>query len=145
MYHYRECGLNNVYLNNGYTLTIDPEYGKCISFVDLTGLHRAIAMNLVQHKPRLSGAELRFLRKEMGLSQHALADLLGNNEQAVARWEKTGKVPKWADRFTRIFVKDHYGEQYGVRKLIERVRELDNVRAGRLLLEANGDHWRVAA
>ena len=145
MYHYRECGLNNVYLTNGYSITVDPEYGNCVSFVDLPGLHKVIAMDFVQHKPRLSGAELRFLRKEIGLSQHALADLLGNDEQAVARWEKTGKVPKWADRFVRIFVKDHYGDQYGVRKLIEHVKELDKVRVGRLLLEASGDHWKVAA
>lgn len=48
------------------------------------GLHRAIGHTLA-HKPHLSGLEFRFLRKELGLSQAALAELLGYADgQAIA-------------------------------------------------------------
>jgi len=36
-YHYRECGLDNVWLLNGYELH-DTPYGKGVSFVDVEGL-----------------------------------------------------------------------------------------------------------
>ncbi|MEG0379379.1 MAG: helix-turn-helix domain-containing protein, partial [Eubacterium sp.] len=56
------------------------------SFVDVEGLHRAIGINLVTHKPRLSGAEVRFLRKEMNLSQNGLAEILGVSVPTVYRY-----------------------------------------------------------
>jgi DNA-binding transcriptional regulator YiaG len=145
MYHYRECGLRNIWLKNGYEVVHDEEYGKCVSFNDIDGLQKAISLDLVNNKPRLTGAEYRFLRKELDLSQAALSDLLGNDEQAVARWEKTGKVPKWADRLMRLFVEDHYGNPTGVRKLIERVRNLDIAKQEKRFFEDSGNQWKVAA
>ena len=111
MYQYQESGLDNVWLVNGYSVIDDPDYGECVSISDTLGLHKAIAHNLIFNKPRLIGAEFRFLRKELDLSQKALSDLFGNEEQAVARWEKTGKVPKWADRLLRACLIEFYGEE----------------------------------
>lgn len=45
----------------------------------------------------LTGSEFRYIRSAgMLLSQPALGKLMGIDGQSVARWEKTGKVPKWA-------------------------------------------------
>src|SRR4051812_470100 len=81
MYHYTECGLQKVWLENGYTVTQTP-YGKGVSIRNVSGLHRLIGRALSQ-RPGLTGAELRFLRKEMELSQGALADMVGVSEQNV--------------------------------------------------------------
>ena len=62
MYHYRECGLPNVYLVNGYREIKTPE-GSGIAIEDVEGLHMAIARDIVDTKPILSGPEVRFIRK----------------------------------------------------------------------------------
>ena len=51
-------------------------------------LHRVLARTIVQDKVAMAGPELGFLRKLMGLSQNGLTQLLGCNNQRVARWEK---------------------------------------------------------
>src|ERR1700738_5263066 len=76
MYHYRECGLPNVYLVNGYRETETP-YGRGVSIEDVEGLHMAIAQALVEEKPSLTGPEVRFIRKLLELTQTQLAQLLG--------------------------------------------------------------------
>ncbi len=144
MYHYQECGLNNIWLVNGYTVENIEGYGECVSISNIEGLQKAIGKNIINNKPRLTGSEFRFLRKELDLSQIALAELIGNDEQAIARWEKTGKVPKWADRLMRIFVQDYYGET-GVRSLIERVRHIDHKEQERQLFEDDVSGWKKAA
>lgn len=89
-YHYTECGLNNIYLVNGYKFIETPR-GKSVSINDIDGLHKAIGLLLVTSKKDLSGEEIRFLRLELLMSQNTLAKLLGVSEQAIRRWEK-GKL-----------------------------------------------------
>src|SRR3546814_6244956 len=68
MYHYTESGLRNVWLANGYKIrNVGGE--EAVAIHDVDELHRTIGRNLAR-KSRLTGAELRFLRKEMGLSQN---------------------------------------------------------------------------
>jgi len=99
-YHYTECGLDNVYLFSGYDIELDPEYGETVSVKDAAALHVAIGIALCQTKKTLSGAELRFLRKEMELTQSRLAGLIGSTAQSVARWEKSETPqPTAADLF----------------------------------------------
>ena len=81
-YDYTESGPMNVWLANGYIIR-KTKHGKGVSILDSDGLHRALARALY-HKPRLTGTEVRFLRKEMGLSHRGLRELLGVTDQAVA-------------------------------------------------------------
>jgi len=60
-YRYTESGLTNVWLANGYTVR-KTKYGDGVSIHDMDGLHRALARAL-SNKPRLTGTEVRFLRK----------------------------------------------------------------------------------
>jgi DNA-binding transcriptional regulator YiaG len=99
-YHYTESGLRNIWLANGYTVR-QTKYGKGVSIHDVEGLNRAISQALAS-KSHLTGAEVRFLRKEMGMSQRGLGELLGVTDQAVAKWEKIGRLPKTADRLLRL-------------------------------------------
>lgn len=86
-YLYRACGLEGIYLLNGYSVeTIDGEEHETITNID--GLHEAIGRHLVVTRKALAPKEVRFLRNTMGLTQDELAKMLGNNAQSVARWEK---------------------------------------------------------
>lgn len=87
IYMYSECGLDNIALLNGYTVR-DFEGEEYVSIHDVDGLHQAISKHLVMHRKVLSGAEIKFIRKTMDLTQKELADKLGNEPQTVARWEK---------------------------------------------------------
>ena len=145
MYHYQECGLNNIWLVNGYD-TVDIEgYGDCTAINDVKGLDRAIACDLVYNKPLLTGAEFRFLRKNLELSQKALSDLIGKDEQAIARWEKAVRVPKQADRMLRAFVMDFYQEQTGLIALIKRLRDIDEQAYNERHFRDDQNTWKVAA
>lgn len=85
--HYTDCGLDNVYLLNGYEIEATP-YGDGLSIKNLDELHLAIGCDLSNQKKVLSGKELRFLRKQMNLTQSELGKFLSLSSQQVARWEK---------------------------------------------------------
>jgi DNA-binding transcriptional regulator YiaG len=89
-YHYKECGLDNIYLMNGYSIEeVDGEEYVSVDSVD--ELWKAIGLNLVTSKKILSPKEIRFLRGQMDKTQAEVASLLRVDDQTVARWEK-GKV-----------------------------------------------------
>ncbi|MFG5864450.1 helix-turn-helix domain-containing protein [Metapseudomonas sp. CR1201] len=92
MYQYSSCGLEYVFLKNGYTIKETP-YGQAVSIDDIEGLHRAIALDIMRQKTPLTGQQFRFLRKEQDLTQAELAAILGVSEQTVAAWEKLKKEP----------------------------------------------------
>ncbi|HVV94722.1 MAG TPA: helix-turn-helix domain-containing protein [Hyphomicrobiales bacterium] len=85
--HYTACGLDDVYLLNGFRIE-ETDYGRGIAVENVDALHAAIGLNLVTRRKRLDGKELRFLRKQMDLTQAELALRLGVDAQTVARHEK---------------------------------------------------------
>lgn len=141
-YHYTESGLQNVYLQNGYSITETP-YGKAVSIVDVQGLHRVIGQTLA-HKSHLTGAELRFLRKEIGFSQRMLADILGCTEQNVSLWERRGRMPKTPERLVKVLYLEKTQGDVRVEELLQELCELDRHIEERLQFEAAGGSWKVA-
>lgn len=142
-YHYTECGLRNIWLQSGFAI-VETNYGQGVSIHDVEGLHRAIGETLAR-KAWLTGAELRFLRKEMDLSQRALGGLLGTTDQAVAKWEKTGRVSKTADRMVRLIYLEHIGGNVPIRKTIERINDTDRADHERMTATDSENGWRIAA
>lgn len=142
-YHYMESGLCNIWLASGYEF-VETRYGRGIAIHDVPGLHALIGRILAK-KSRLTGAELRFLRKEMGLSQRALGELLGASDQAVAKWEKTSRVPKTADRMTRLIYLEHMDGNAPIRATIERINDTDNAVSERIVAEESATGWKIAA
>ncbi|MBF0304464.1 MAG: helix-turn-helix domain-containing protein [Alphaproteobacteria bacterium] len=100
MHHYTLCGLDNVWLENGYALA-DTEDGPVVSIVDLDGLHRAIAIDIATKHGGLNGKELRFLRSMLRLSQQKLADHTGNQRGTVTRWENGDAIPRSVEMLVR--------------------------------------------
>lgn len=144
MYHYTECGLNKVWLLSGYQ-SHDTPYGKGVSIQNADGLHEAIARWLIASKPRLSGGEFRFIRKELDLSQAGLAKMFGNDSQSIARWEKTGRVPKMADRFLRAIYREHVDGNAKIQEIVDRLNEIDQQTYERFLFEETSGVWEPRA
>lgn len=96
-YHYTECGLDYVYLTDGYTV-YETGYGPAIEVHNAPELDRKIALEIVRHQGSLTGQEVRFLRGLMDLTQQELGLLLGKDAQSIARWEKSKTtLPKIED------------------------------------------------
>lgn len=146
MFHYTSCGLQNVWLKNGYT-EIQTDYGPATSIHDIEGLHKVIGLNLVNTKPKLSGAEVRFLRKELDLPQGQLASLLGVSEVTVRGWENhRTKITKPADKLLRMLYVEHVTGQSRVRGLIDDLAKLNRkVHSIRLEMEETESGWKTAA
>jgi DNA-binding transcriptional regulator YiaG len=106
-YQFRASGLPNVYLLNGVKIQHDADYGELVSIDHLPDLFMAIAFNLVRKPDRLTGAEMRFLRKRMGATQAELANELWVSEQTVANYEKGKTEPGPADRALRFLFLAH--------------------------------------
>ena len=85
--HYKACGLDDVYLFNGFKIeTIDGE--DYLTVEDLDGLWKAIGLHLVTTRKELAPKEIRFLRHHMNFTQAELAAQMRVTDQTVARWEK---------------------------------------------------------
>lgn len=144
MYHYTECGLRNIWLKNGYVVKQTP-YGEGVSIQDVEGLHRFIG-TLIAKRPKLTGPELRFLRKEMAMSQKALATFVGTSEQNVSLWERRGRVPQAADRIIKLAYLEAISSTGNVKikETINRLNELDDTSFAKLKLE-KAREWKEAA
>lgn len=100
-YRYRACGLDDIYLLNGYRIE-DHDGDAHVTIADIDGLHKAIGRYLVHHRKALSLKEIRFLRNSLDLTQAELAAMLGNTSQSVARWEKgETEMPGAAEKLLR--------------------------------------------
>jgi len=142
-YHYTDSGLNNVWLANGYDV-VKSRYGDGVVIHDLAGLHHAIGTILCQ-KAHLTGAEVRFLRKEMGLSQRGIGLLLGVTDQAVAKWEKHGHVPRTADRMIRLIYLEKTGGNVKIQETIELINHTDRQHYEKIVAESSAGSWKLAA
>jgi DNA-binding transcriptional regulator YiaG len=140
-YRYTESGLTNVWLANGYTIR-KTKHGEGVSIHDMDGLHRALARAL-SNKPRLTGTEVRFLRKEMGLSQRGLGELLGVTDQAVSLWERKGQLPKTADRLLRLIYVEHDRGNAPIRTTIQRINEMDSQEREKIVAEEAKGGWKT--
>ncbi len=71
----------------------------------LEQLHRAIAQSLARKPQRLTGSEIRYLRKWLGWSGAEFAARMGVRAETVSRWE-TARAPMGpaAERLLRLIV-----------------------------------------
>ena len=102
-WHYTACGLDNVWLANGYVVK-HTRHGQAVSVSDVDGLHQLLAQTLIEKPGRLSGKEFRFLRTLLGLSQEALGSVFDFSENAVSLWERKDTVPSACDQWLRMLV-----------------------------------------
>jgi putative transcriptional regulator len=125
-YHYKGCGLDNVYLHSGVKY-IDTPRGKAVHIENIEGLHRAIGYWLVHEKKNLTGKEFRFLRNEMNLTQQNVAALLNTDVQNVGRWEReeADKIPGPAQVVIRLLYEEQVNGNKAIIEPLRRLAELD--------------------
>jgi putative transcriptional regulator len=142
-YHYTESGLDNIYLENGFT-EHKTAYGDGVSIHNTAGLHKAIGKWLVARPIPLNGAELRFLRIEMELTQRDLAGIIGATEQTLRLWEKTRDkfIPGTADRLVRALYFEFAGGDVHIRKMLERLADLDRQENVPACFSTTNSRWK---
>src|SRR5262249_28819428 len=126
--HYTACGLDNVYLLNGFKREIiDGE--EYVTIADLDGLWKAIGLHLVTTRKALAPKEIRFLRQHMEMTQAELGARLRVSDQAVARWEKGRcELPGPADMMLRVlFLGSPVAQPEGNKPLREIIKLLDEL------------------
>lgn len=125
-YHYTECGLDYVYLADGYTV-YETGYGSAVEVHNAAELDRKIALEVVRRQGPLTGQEVRFLRGLMDFTQQELGVFLGKDAQTVARWEKAQTA---LPRIEDIALRQIYMEKMGLTpKFVDtaqRVNAIDN-------------------
>lgn len=150
-YHYTESGLDYVYLLNGFDV-VGGSNRKRIVIKDIEGLHKAIGRRIATHKESLTGADARFLRHELLMSQATLAKLLKVSEQAVHRWEngKTGKVPGSAETLLRLLYLEKIGEikvtdkKLEIGETLKRIADIEDALDGVMSLQETDFGWQPA-
>lgn len=141
MYHYTQCGLDNVWLENGFELKSTP-YGKAAAVHDVDGLHALLAAKLVEKHGPLTGKEFRFLRAWLGLTQEALAQLMGVTEGALSLWERKDAVPRLNEKMLRLMVLAKTDGNATVHDAIERINTVHKL-VNQKYVVSEHDHQRV--
>jgi transcriptional regulator with XRE-family HTH domain len=145
--HYKACGLDDVYLFNGFKVeTIDGE--EYVTIEDLDGLWKAIGLYLVTMRKELAPKEIRFLRHHMNFTQAELAARMRVTDQTVARWEKgVSNMPGPEDLLLRVlFLSSKIAQPEGrvlltqFKKLSDQIVELDEAEAKPAMFE-HGKKW----
>ncbi|QOY89500.1 type II TA system antitoxin MqsA family protein [Paludibaculum fermentans] len=104
-YRYLESGMSNVYLTGAQV----AECAACghgeVRLSRLTELHRTVARALVTSPCRLTGEQVRFLRKYLGLNGEQLGRYLHTDKTKVSKWE-SGQDPvgRASERLIRLLV-----------------------------------------
>jgi len=144
-YHYKESGLDTVYLLNGYEI-VDTSGGKGVNIQDVEGLHDAIGRTIIEITKKLSGQEFRFLRTELLMSQAVLAKLLHVKELTVARWEKgQTKIPLSADATIRILYQEKIGGNRKLSELLQSIADIEDFIDRKIIMEDTAEGWDRAA
>ena len=72
-----------------------------------------------------------------------MPDWFGNDVQSVARWEKSGRTPKVADRFLRALYRENVEGNAQIMDIIERLNQMDqDAYQRKLLFEETRKGWR---
>lgn len=83
--HYTICGLDYVYLEN--VPVRQTKHGEVLD-ADLAVIEREIAGRIIRQGIPIRGAEVKFLRKSLGLSMERFGALLGLSAPAILKWER---------------------------------------------------------
>jgi DNA-binding transcriptional regulator YiaG len=152
-YHFTECGLDNIYLVNGFEIT-KTKGDEEIFIHDIHGLLKTIGMMLVTKQGLLIGNEIKFIRTTLDLSQTALSKLIGCTYQTILLWEKD-KTPisKTADRLLRVIFFEYLNPENN-RKVYDLINEIADLEAkmafsenkiNKIEFEEVGDGWQLVA
>lgn len=152
-YHYTESGLDNIYLVNGFEITLLENGEQEIFIHDLSGLHKAIGLSLVFKQGLLSGKEIKFIRTALDFSQKSLGKILGCDYQTVLLWEKASHpISKSADHLLRVLFYSYLQPEKDqlIFDLVNQIADLDargeySNDSQKVHFKENDDKWEKVA
>lgn len=127
MHHYKESGLPNHYLLNGYK-EINTPYGEAVIIENVEYLHKAIATWIVESRRHLVPEEFRFIRKFLDYTQAQIALLVGVDEQSVRRWEREN-VPLHAALFIKYLFRERMANRKPIAGFADRLQQLQSAQS----------------
>jgi len=143
-YHYTECGLDNIILCNREI--VQDDHGEQVIIIpNINGLHKFIALSIIDSENRMSGKELRFLRTHMGLTQDELAQIVQRTRLTINRWESDQvRIDGAIETLFRQLVAEHCGVKKSVRESCIRRREKTKPEIMRIDC-SDPQHYRLVA
>lgn len=149
-YRYTASGLGNINLA-GIPVYGCPRCGTESPVIPQIGqLHEAIARDLLEQSAPLTGQEIRFLRKNAGISARELAALIGIDPAHLSRVENGHReaLGPAADKLTRAVVTAKVGLPDELGEILLHVaRKIDEEDAGGVaehVFRLRNDGWRAA-
>lgn len=141
-FRYQGCGLDNVFLSNGYHETVSAAGEKSLFIENIEGLHKAIAQMIADDPAPLDAKTFKFLRKEMDMSQRQVSMICGVEEQTVSLWERARvPIPELAALMLKTLTKESCSGNAEMMRLIERMNHLDREVTRQIELRRAGDTW----
>lgn len=144
-YNYTESGLDNVYLM-GVSQFGCKDCGEVeIRIPDPIGLHIILAISICMKKGLLDGPEIRFVRKEIGMSAKAFAGLICISPVTLSNWETGEMKPKPSnDQLIRYAFKSMMEHRLCamMSNMEEQVRKSGVVKRVRNRIDIDSDHMK---
>ena len=123
-YQYTESGLPNVRLA-GITVYSCPNCeADSADIPNLDGLHDLISRDIILTPLPMTGAELRFLRKEARLKPKQLAERLGVDPKTISNWESSDKLSRQVDIPVRVLIAGALWEGKEVLPILQQLSDL---------------------
>jgi len=147
IHDYRASGLPYPVILVGIPLEMCPSCGEeVVTIPDPEGLHRLLALMIVESDRPILHQEVRFLRKLLDKSAEAMGALMGVDEKTLSRWENgKQKMGKVAERLLRLVVHQKLAPASAdfAEETFPRLHEVGDARPMKVAASAEG--WRQAA
>jgi putative transcriptional regulator len=102
-YRYTESGLSDVILQGVEVADCQKCGNSDVIIPRMAKIHHSIAQALANSPARLTGEQLRFLRKHLGLSGDQLGAYLHTDRTKISKWERgEDRIGPASDRLVRL-------------------------------------------
>jgi putative zinc finger/helix-turn-helix YgiT family protein len=102
-YRYDESGLSNVILQGIEVADCPSCKNSDVIIPRMAKIHRVIALALANSPARLTGEQLRFLRKHLGLTGDQFGRYLHTDRTKISKWERgEDRIGPANDRLVRL-------------------------------------------
>ncbi|MBW2257766.1 MAG: helix-turn-helix domain-containing protein [Deltaproteobacteria bacterium] len=99
-----DCDITGVVLRGVGVSTCTECDNWMMQVPNVQSLHKALAAHVIENPGRLTGPEIRFLRKYLGWSGRDFAREVDYNHSTVSRWENgRAPIPRAVDRLLRAY------------------------------------------
>src|SRR5882724_321303 len=121
MTRYSHFAFPNLFLLNGYQ-EVTTHRGIEHEYAQEDELERCIRRLVLRRPERLSGWDLRFLRRGLGISQGDLGTQVDRDAQTVARWEKShDAIPRAVDLTIRTLFAARFESKISIKEILSYV------------------------